>query len=252
MIDIHTHILHCQDDGPPSLEDAIEMAWVAVNDGTTIIAATPHAPDSEGNYSVPRVQSRHAELQEALSQHDIPLEIVLGTEIHYDPNLVEQFREGNVLTYNNGSTILLECPLYQPFPARFEETVEALQEAGYRILLAHPERIRDVMFDPNILIPLIERGVLMQLTAETLTGGQGRDMRMLAETMISHHLVHILASDGHGASYRRPILSKGHERVAALIGEEAARRLVEEYPRAVIDDQPITPPPPKRVEGFEV
>jgi protein-tyrosine phosphatase len=65
-------------------------------------------------------------------------------------------------------------------------------------------------------------------------------------------LVHILASDGHGASYRRPILSKGHERVAALIGEEAARRLVEEYPRAVIDDQPITPPPPQRVEGFEV
>ena len=42
MIDLHTHILPGIDDGAKTLEIAVEMARIAVADGTTVMACTPH------------------------------------------------------------------------------------------------------------------------------------------------------------------------------------------------------------------
>ena len=42
MIDLHSHLLPCIDDGARSLEMSLEMARQAVDAGTTIMACTPH------------------------------------------------------------------------------------------------------------------------------------------------------------------------------------------------------------------
>ena len=42
MIDIHTHILPGIDDGAQSLEDSLEMAKLAVEEGITKLVASPH------------------------------------------------------------------------------------------------------------------------------------------------------------------------------------------------------------------
>ena len=42
MIDIHTHILPGIDDGARDLEEALEMARLAVADGIRVMVATPH------------------------------------------------------------------------------------------------------------------------------------------------------------------------------------------------------------------
>ena len=46
MIDLHSHILPDLDDGARTLEEALAMARIAVADGITVIAATPHSPES--------------------------------------------------------------------------------------------------------------------------------------------------------------------------------------------------------------
>ena len=51
MIDIHTHILPEIDDGADSLEDAYEMALMAVRSGMKGLVATPHSNQS-GNICV--------------------------------------------------------------------------------------------------------------------------------------------------------------------------------------------------------
>ena len=43
MIDIHTHILPEIDDGADSLEEAYEMALMAVRSGVKALVATPHS-----------------------------------------------------------------------------------------------------------------------------------------------------------------------------------------------------------------
>lgn len=49
MIDIHCHILPGLDDGAQTLENSLEMAKAAVNDGIRKIAATPHHQTSRYN-----------------------------------------------------------------------------------------------------------------------------------------------------------------------------------------------------------
>ena len=48
IIDLHSHILPGMDDGAASMEDALEMARMAVDAGTEIIAATVHGDFSRG------------------------------------------------------------------------------------------------------------------------------------------------------------------------------------------------------------
>ena len=42
MIDIHCHILPGLDDGSDCMETSLEMASLAVENGTKILVATPH------------------------------------------------------------------------------------------------------------------------------------------------------------------------------------------------------------------
>jgi protein-tyrosine phosphatase len=45
MVDIHCHILPGLDDGAKSLEEALEMAEMAIPDGIEYVVGTPHAND---------------------------------------------------------------------------------------------------------------------------------------------------------------------------------------------------------------
>lgn len=251
MIDLHSHILHDIDDGATSLDMSLEMARVAVNDGITTIAATPHGfsgtPVSR-RYSVPRLRERLDELRTALERERLPLEVVPGTELLSDASLPERLKAGELLPYGDSRTVLLEFPNHAT-PATLEQGIFMLQVAGYRVLLAHPERLRVVQDDPNALISLIERGVFTQLTAEALTGKQGRKLQELSETLVRHALIHVMASDAHGPHVdRMPLLSAARRRAAELIGEAAASALVQHTPAALLSDGPVDVASPQLVQ----
>lgn len=250
MIDLHSHILFNLDDGALTLAELLAMAELAAHDGTRVIAATPHGPGSTAcrSYDPTLIRARLAELNAAIAAERIPLEVVAGTEICYDAGIVAQLKRGELLTYGHSKAILLELS-HNTLPPTLNNAIFNLQVAGYRIVLAHPERIVEVQQHPNVLLPLIERGVLMQLTAEALLGGQGERLRSTAETMVRHGMAHLIASDAHGVPPRRaPRLAAARELAAALIGIDAANALVTATPSAILYGQPLKPPPPRPIE----
>lgn len=253
MIDLHAHILHDIDDGPRDLATALEMVRTAVADGVETIAATPHGRSSLGasaRYSVALLRERLAELRAALEAEGLPLKIVAGTEIYGEAGLVPRLRRGELLGYGESRAVLVEFPS-STIPAAVEQIVFELQLAGRRVVLAHPERLRYVQEDPNILIPLIERGVLMQLTADALIGSQGERLRHLAEVLLSHRLVQLIASDAHGPHFgRMPNLGAARRRAAELLDEPAAVALTQTVPAAILADAPLSLPQPSRVRRF--
>ena len=250
MIDLHSHILHELDDGARSLEDAVEMARAAAADGVTVMAATPHGRRANAGvtrYSTPVLQGRYGELRAALAAAAIPLELVLGTEIYGEPGVVERLRSGELLSYAGAQAVLLEFPLAVA-PTTAERLLFALQIAGYRVVVAHPERYRFVQDDPSSLVPLVERGALMQLTADALLGNQGEKLRRLAELLLTHGLIQLLATDAHGPHFNRlPNLGAARARAAALLSAEAADLLTRLVPAAVLSGAPLAPPEPRPV-----
>jgi protein-tyrosine phosphatase len=250
MIDLHSHILYGLDDGAPTLEEALAMCRMAAADGIQIIAATPHSPASSGcrRYDPALIRQQVAEINAALAVEGTALEIVAGTEIHYDMRIVEQLRHGALLPYADSHTVLLELSNSAP-PALIEQAVFAAQAGGYRVVLTHPERFAAVQQNPNTLLPLAKRGALMQLTGAALTGEQGERLRATAEVLLTHGMAHVLASDAHGVLPRRaPVLSAARDRAAALLGAEAAAALVSATPAAILHDAPLHLPPPRPVE----
>ncbi len=250
MIDLHTHILHDIDDGPAALEGSLELARAALSDGISILAATPHGRSSFGskNYSVDLVHARLEELRAALAAAQLPLEVVPGTELFGEADLPARLKSGELLTYGNSRTILVEF-LNNEIPITIEQVVFALQLAGYRVLVAHPERIRAVRNDPNVLVPLIERGALMQLTADALLGRQGEALQQIAETLLTHRMVHVIASDSHGTHLQRmPALSAARQRAAELLDAASAEALVHGTPAALLADAPVDLPAPQPVQ----
>lgn len=245
IIDLHSHILYGFDDGARTLDESLELGRMAAAAGTRVIAATPHGPGSIASrlYDADLIPERAAEIEAALRAEGVDLRVVAGTEIDFDAQAVDALRHGLIIPYAGTRTVLLE-PTYG-FTRAFETVVFAIQSLGYRVLLAHPERVHEVQDDPNLLIPLIERGVLMQLTAEALTGAQGGRMQRLCETLVAHHMIHVIASDSHRPTQRPPLLAPAHQHAAKLIGQDAADALVHANPAAILADQPVHGPPPK-------
>ncbi len=253
MIDLHSHILHAVDDGARTLAEAVAMARMAVEQGVTVMAATPHGHSSLSEwagYSPLKISQRRDELQAALDAAGIPLAIILGTEIMGEPGALERLQAGQVLPYGATQTVLVEFPL-RVTAAIVSQVLADFQQAGYRVVIAHPERYSFVQADPNTLFELVERGALMQLTGDALLGNQGEALQRLAETLLVHGLIQLIASDSHGPQFRRlPNLGAAYTHTAQIGGTSLADALTRTIPAAILADAPLARFTPERVRNW--
>jgi protein-tyrosine phosphatase len=96
-----------------------------------------------------------------------------------------------------GLDVLIETP-YGPLPTTFETLLFQLQARGYRLLLAHPERNPTFRANHRRLDTLVERGILLQVTAGELTEESRRSAsRRLALRLVERGFAHVIASDSH-------------------------------------------------------
>jgi protein-tyrosine phosphatase len=254
VIDFHTHILHDIDDGTSTLHDAVALAVAAVAHGIHTMVATPHSPPahSSDRYHVDVVAARLTRLRQALALENVPLTVVQGTELHYRPNLAHALQTGELLPCGDHQAVLIET-YSDRLPASLDDVIFELQVAGYRVVLAHPERIKPVRAEPDRLIPLIERGVLMQITAASLLGNLGENLQQCAETLLCRNMVHIIASDTHGLrkpANRHPrTLAQARDAAAALVGADAAQAMVEATPAALLAGTPLDLSMPQPVKA---
>lgn len=244
MIDLHCHILPGIDDGAKSLDMSLAMARMAVADGITTLACTPHIyPGMYMNDAAGIAKARDA-LQAELDARGIALRLVCGADVHLVPEVLEGLRSGRIPTLHGGRYLLLE-PSHTTPPPRFEAAVFDIVASGYTPIITHPERLTWVEKHYPVFQRLAERGVWMQLTAGSLTGLFGPRARHWAERFLKDGHTHLLASDGHSDGRRVPRLSEGVAVAERWLGAEEAQRLVLERPQAVLDDQPAdacTPP----------
>jgi protein-tyrosine phosphatase len=240
-IDLHVHLLPGIDDGPRTEDDAVESARAAVRDGTTAIAATPHLRHDFPDVVPSELAARCGALQERLSAEGIELRLLVGGEVDLSWALEASDDDLRLCTYGQrGTDLLLETP-YGPLPPRFEELLFDLQLKGYRLLLAHPERSRAFQADPGRLAALVSRGVLVQLTADSLGTLERRSgSAALARDLLRGERAHVLASDLHGAATAgRVPLSAAVKVAASVVGESQARWLVSDAPAAILDGRPL-------------
>ncbi len=243
MIDTHAHLLPGIDDGAPTLEEAVALCRMAAEDGIRMSVCTPHINFRYEN-SRETIEAPFLALSDAIRREGIQLTLVRGAEVHMAPDIVEKVKRKELVTYNDGGCyLLLEFP-FQPVMTGDDEMVYRLRLAGVTPVIAHPERIAWFMEDPDRLYRLIRLGALGQVTGGSILGMFGEKSRRAAMTMLERNLIHMVASDAHDVSYRRPLLAEAAAAIAQRFGDDRSRALTVETPRAVVEGSAIEPPDP--------
>jgi protein-tyrosine phosphatase len=227
VIDIHCHILPQIDDGPSNITESIEMAKIAAIDGITKIVATPHIKDTL--HPVTFIKKSIAVLNSRLGEMGISIEILQGADVNamLDISLLKGY------TLNNTDYILIEFP-HSHLPKNAKEILFNMMIKGYRPIMTHPERNFSVIKNPDSLFELLDTGLLVQITADSLTGAFGVDIQECAFYLLRRGVVSFIATDAHSSQQRRPILSEGVRVAERIIGKEEAIKLVTLNPEAIL------------------
>jgi protein-tyrosine phosphatase len=239
MIDIHSHPLPGVDDGARSIEVAVEMCRMSAQDGVTHLVATPH---SNYTYTFDPDLNRQllGELQEKVGESP---KLLLGCDFHlsYD-NIQICAQNSKDFTINQTSYLLVELP-DQFIPDHISRVYYEIQVAGLKPIITHPERNALLQRKPDLLEHWVSIGCLVQVTAQSYTGGFGSHARKLSERLLDSGLVHFFASDAHDVKRRPPLLSHCYRKLAKEKGEEIADLLMNQNPQAVINGLPLPAQP---------
>ena len=223
MIDLHCHLLPGIDDGASDLRTSLAMARAAVADGIRVVACTPHIYPGLYENTADGIRAAVAKLAEQLRRRRIPLQLVVGADVHLAPDLLTRLRDGQVPTLHGSRYLLLEPP-HHVAPPRFETSVFALAASGYVPVITHPERLTWIESHYSTLQRLAERGVWMQLTAGALTGRFGKRPRYWGERMLDEGFAHLIATDAHDEDQRGPRLAEGRDAAARCLHRNSRGR----------------------------
>ncbi|MBI3941535.1 MAG: tyrosine protein phosphatase [Chloroflexi bacterium] len=247
MIDLHSHILPGFDDGPQELDESIAMATMAVAAGTSHLAATPHNTNWRAGNLQQEIHRRVATLQAELDARQVPLKLLVGVEVYLLPELRQQIAAKQAYPLDNTRYMLVELP-FTTWPNYTEQMLFELQIMGYTPIIAHPERYTAVYENLERVVPLVERGMLLQLTSTSITGEMGSRAVEAARQLLDHNLAHLVASDAHNSTKRPPVLSQARLILEDWVGAERALQLVQTVPQAIIDNRPVELPAPLEVK----
>lgn len=242
MIDLHCHLLPALDDGPATLAESVALASIAVRDGVRAIASTPHLRHDHPGVVPGELAGRCRSLAATLAGEGIAVDIVSAGEVDLGWALSASEEDLRLVTYGGrGSDVLLETP-YGPLPPQFEERMfDVFATRGIRVLLAHPERNVSFQNEPARVRKVVERGVLVQVTAQSLLRSTTSRSRDMARWMVREGIAHVIASDAHGAGTRARLLDA--VQASGRSDRERVRWMVTEAPAAVLAGEPLGDPP---------
>ncbi len=228
------------DDGASGFETSIAMAQMASADGISHIVCSPHA-NGKYAYEPEKIDQKITELQQLLDSKSIALKLGRGCDFHLSyENIVDAKLDPARYSINGLGYLLVEVPDYG-LPRGLTDIFYQLQLAGLTPILTHPERNPTLQSDRSRLTDWLKGGVLIQVTAGSVTGRMGKHAESMAQDLLAKRWVHFLATDAHNTSSRPPKMREAFELVARKYSSDYAHLLCTSNPLAVFQGKPMPP-----------
>ncbi len=235
MIDIHSHLLPGIDDGSKSFNDSIAILQGLSEQGITDVIITPHYVNGS-TYMNPVDANRellHTLRYEVISA-GIPIRTYLGNEIYIDRDIVKLIKKDKITPLANSHYLLVELPMSGDFPD-YEDILASLQYAGYRVILAHPERYHTIHADYSIVERLHEQGVLFQCNLGSFIGQYGRHAQKTVKRIAKDKFIFAVGTDIH---HQRDYSEIAHakKKLAHFYKKDELHRILVDNPASIILD----------------
>lgn len=204
MIDIHTHVLPCMDDGSCSVTESIEMLRCIGREGITVVVATPHFyanRETIKEFLHRRNESARKLWMELNSRNEEALpQLLLGAEVAYYSG-IGRSDELECLVIEGTKILLLELPFCK-WDSEIIREIEEIQNKGrVQVMIAHIERYWEIGSNRRFMKQLLDMDVLIQVGLEGLI-----------DWKLSHRIIKwgrqgyidALGSDAHNMKERPP------------------------------------------------
>ena len=237
MIDLHCHILPAVDDGARTLANALDLVRAAAESGITGAVATPHVYPGVWDNGRTNLTLALRALQNAITANHLSFKVVLGAEVRLHPDAITWLvaRRLPLIGRHEGMDVaLIEFP-DGAIPIGALQACQRLLDSGIRPMIAHPERNKGVIHKPARILPFVEAGCLLQLTAASIIGQFGQKALGCAHELLANGVVTVVATDSHNLQARPPRLREARDALSHLYGEGVAHRLTEETPRRIVE-----------------
>lgn len=194
--DIHSHILPGIDDGSPDLSTSITLIKGLYDLGYRRLVATPHVI---GDFykNTPEIINRELNrLKIACADAGINVELSAAAEYMLDDYFLRILKEKDQILPVYKNYILTELP-YTVMPMNVNEMVFEIITAGYKPILAHPERYFYYHKTPDEYANLKDMGFLLQVNLLSLTGYYGAPVAKAAKFIFDNGLADLVGTDMH-------------------------------------------------------
>lgn len=196
-VDMHSHLIANIDDGVKSIDEAIEIISLMKKLGYRKIITTPHTMLGGYDNTPEIIRSGKEDLIKALAERNIDFEIEAASEYYLDEHFIKLIRkEEEILTFGNNN-VLFELS-YMSRPSSMETTFFDLNVAGYRPILAHPERY-PYLADKGLkeYEKIKNAGIMLQVNMFSLVGFYGKQAQTVAQDLINENMIDFVGTDIH-------------------------------------------------------
>lgn len=188
-VDQHSHILYGLDDGVKTQEDSLVILQWLEEQGVSEVWFTPHVMEDVPN-TTEEIRVRFEQLKAAYSGG---LKLNLAAEYMIDTVFEDRLERRDLLEHGP-ETVLVETSAIAP-PMNLWSVLDRILKAGYRPLIAHPERYR--YMDQSDYRELHNMGCFLQLNLPSIVGFYGESVRQRAQYLLDKGWYRMVGSDCH-------------------------------------------------------
>ncbi len=248
MIDVHSHILPCVDDGAKDIEETFKILNEACDAGFSDIFATSHYIEGEYEFNKTDREFIIEALTNKINEEGLDIKLHIGAEGYISNDFPKLIQAGCVPTLGNSRYVLFELPLRAKVMYT-EEVINKLLQLKLIPVIAHPERYELVQDDPNIAIDWVESGALLQCNYASIIGRYGTNAKETLLKLLDADAVHFLGTDNHRAGSIYTRMEDIKKEFRKKIGKDRFYELSELNPRCILNNDEIDVDMPKRIKG---
>jgi protein-tyrosine phosphatase len=216
------------------MEESLDYARRAVEEGTELIVATPHVEQ----VAVRELPERVVEVRERLRRERIPLAVACGGELKQGSVATLSDEELDILAHGppGARWLLYEVP-FSGFSEDFHAAAGELRRRGFATVLAHPERADGFGGEAadEALRRELDQGAVVQMNVGPLCGFEEAARDRAARRLLRLGLASAMGTDAHPPERPYTLRMGEHGAVTAGAGAAAARSLVDDGPRLLLD-----------------
>lgn len=195
FVDIHSHLLPAIDDGSKNIENTVSLIKNLKEIGFKEFITTPHVMSSVWENTKSDIVKNHEHTSEELKKTAITNSFKTAAEYMIDDKFRNLFQSEELLTLKD-NYVLIEMSYINP-PLQLFDILFDLQVAGYKPVLAHPERYNFYHFSLDEYKRLKHAGCLFQLNLLSSVGYYGPNVSKTADYLLENNLIDFVGSDVH-------------------------------------------------------